>query len=65
MDPSGKGITYEELVLEKQLNFFHRDELFLEKFIELYSVLEQNFVDELNILEKQAKNNIKMSSSFG
>jgi hypothetical protein len=52
-------------VLEKQLGLFHKDEEFLEKFIELLTQLEQQFVNECKILEKQAKNNVKMSSSFG
>lgn len=65
LDPSGKGITYEQIVLEKQLNLYHKDEVFLEKFIDLLTQLEQEFVNECKILEKQAKNNVKMSSSFG
>ena len=52
LDPSGNGITYEDIVLDKQINMFCKDEVFLDKFMELYTKLEQKFADELKIMDK-------------
>lgn len=52
-------------MLNKQLNMFQKDELFLRKIIESYTTLERHFLKGIELLESQAVNNIKMSSGFG
>lgn len=65
LEVSGKGIAYEDIILSKQLHLYNKDELFLKKFLDLYTQLEQQFLSEIINLEKQAKNTVKMSSAYG
>jgi len=41
LDPNGKGITYEDVVLQKSISLYQKDEAFLSKYVDLFTKLEK------------------------
>lgn len=65
IDPNSKGITYEENLLYKSLTQHSKEELFLKKFVDLYTKLEKQLQKQIDVIDEQFNNHLKMSESFG
>ena len=61
----GSTLSYEERELQKDLDAFVYDEIFMEKYLNQLTLLEKEFLKNIAFTESQSKNHVKLSESFG